>query len=480
MNKIFVSFSKKSNENIVKWVFETIKNIWQTDIRIVELKDLLLMDLDKIKNGDVLIFYGEESLKIFKNKFKIIKILSSELLARETWTDNNIEKIYHNCISRINPIIENNIPFFFHCSKEESLKTSLLDDVTCIRVDPIASIFFVLSRISEYCRTEKDRHGRYIPSDNCFDNNNYSEIPLVNIWAEWLWEKVTDISPSLSVLRKNIENNFSILLSHDVDILLKYSYKTLLKGYFKGQNINNTVKCLLGKTKDPYNTFNSFIEWEKKYGFKSVFLFIAGGSHPLDKAYSIKSKCVQKTIKNIRSHNFKIGLHGSYSSGDNPGLLKKETNILKKILGYEEELKYIRQHYLKIKIPETWQAQESAGFNYDLSLACASKTGFRAGICHPFNPIDLRSEQKPFAIKEIPLNIMDATLRFYEKLTPESALEKISKTAQTVKKYGGVLSILWHNTSIDPDEWKGWEHIYPQVLRMLSEMNAKDFLDIES
>src|SRR4030065_531226 len=87
-----------------------------------------------------------------------------------------------------------------------------------------------------------------------------------------------------------------------------------------------------------------------------------------------------------------------------------------------------RQHYLRWETPLTWRNQEKTGLLYDATLSFADHTGFRCGICMPFQPFDF-VENRKLNIWELPLPVMEDSLRAYnyQNLTPEAAYEQIVK-----------------------------------------------------
>jgi hypothetical protein len=59
---------------------------------------------------------------------------------------------------------------------------------------------------------------------------------------------------------------------------------------------------------------------------------------------------------------------------------------------------------------------------------------------------------------------MDVTLKNYLKLSPEKALEEIFILIQNTKAVNGTFSTLWHNSSFDEKEWKGWREVYEKMV----------------
>jgi hypothetical protein len=110
-----------------------------------------------------------------------------------------------------------------------------------------------------------------------------------------------------------------------------------------------------------------------------------------------------------------------------------------------------RQHYLRVSMPETLEAQEAAGLRYDSSLGYADAAGFRCGTCYEF-PVYSLHAGRTLAIRERPLIAMDATFSGYMRLSPEVAASELAKLKQTCRRFDGDFVLLWHNTHLgDPE-----------------------------
>src|SRR5213079_764648 len=83
-----------------------------------------------------------------------------------------------------------------------------------------------------------------------------------------------------------------------------------------------------------------------------------------------------------------------------------------------------RQHYLRFRVPETWREWEAAGLRYDSTMTFAGHEGFRCGTSHAYRPFDLE-EDRELMIEELPLVVMDGTLRLYRGLTAAEAMDSV-------------------------------------------------------
>ena len=99
-------------------------------------------------------------------------------------------------------------------------------------------------------------------------------------------------------------------------------------------------------------------------------------------------------------------------------------------------------------MPTTWELLRTAGFKYDTTFGYADCVGFRNGMCHPFQPFNLNTDQY-IDIWEIPLTIMDKTLLSYMELDMATSWEITKRLIDTTEELGGVITVLWHNTSMN-------------------------------
>jgi hypothetical protein len=76
-------------------------------------------------------------------------------------------------------------------------------------------------------------------------------------------------------------------------------------------------------------------------------------------------------------------------------------------------------------------------------------------------------------VLEVPLIVMDTTLKVYRKMSPDTAEERILELAKRCQEVGGVFTLLWHNTSLSGD-WLPWGEMYERVVRLLAGMLRED------
>lgn len=217
---------------------------------------------------------------------------------------------------------------------------------------------------------------------------------------------------------------------------------------------------LNGKKNDPYDTYDFILE--NKGDAELQFFFLFGKYSKYDKNCSVKNTKFRELIKNL-SLKAEIGLHPSYYSLENPEKIKQEKKELENVIG--KKINISRQHYLRMNFPKTFIYLAESGIKDDFSMAFADQIGFRAGTSLPFQFYDLNTE-KPLAITIHPSAIMDATLKYYKKWSPEMAIEESGRIITEIKKEKGIICLHWHNESLsDIGLWKGWRNVFLDQLR---------------
>lgn len=242
------------------------------------------------------------------------------------------------------------------------------------------------------------------------------------------------------------DKTFAVLLSHDIDFVyspfLKLGYEIKISFPRPQIRISSLWK------------FEQIMKLEEKYGAKSSFYFLALNKGDLDFNYRISE--LEHWLGRIIDRGWEVGLHGGHRAYNNLEVIKKQKERLEKVLG-KEVIGY-RNHILRFKVPTTWELTAEAGFKYDSTYGYSDCVGFRNGVCHPFKPFNLNTNDY-IDILEIPLTIMDSTFDFYMRLDMKNEWEITKRLIDTTEKNNGVITILWHSTSMVGERLKLYEKI---------------------
>ena len=351
-------------------------------------------------------------------------------------------------------------------SKKEEPFIEIDEGCILTNIDFFASSFFMLTRYEEMINDYQDEHGRFPGKQSLAFQEGFLERPIVNEYLELLWSLLLKISPKLT--RK--ERQFELFLTHDIDNLKLGTIKKRIRSLGSQLIRKKSIKGFLGELWRNITWLFTFrkngikyiLYTSNKYGFQSTFFFLLNGTSRFDNRYDPYSKKVKKIIKKILSEGHKVGLHSSYSSYLNFEQLTKEQKILTELT--QEDKFGVRNHYLRIKVPESLRLFDQAGLAYDSSLGYSKCFGFRAGVCYPFRVFDVL-ENKTLNIIEYPLMIMDKTIvnNYPELNTPKKVLKEIKKQIDVISSYHGTFVFLIHNHSLEEFQYP-WRRIYKKML----------------
>ena len=357
----------------------------------------------------------------------------------------------------INVSPQNNIPAFFQSQSDSSMG-----------FDVFSASFYLVSRYEEYLPFVKDIHQRFQAENSLAYKHDFLQKPLINIWAKSLMQKIKQKHPDLEV----IFPTYNYISTIDIDNAFYYLEKGFVRslaGFFASffsfdfNGIQQRFAVLLGKQKDPYDTYDAQLKLQKEYNLKVIYFILLADYGLNDKNISFTKRKFQLLIKRLADYA-SIGIHPSYGSNTNFAKLPKEIKRLEGIT--KREVTKSRQHFLKLTLPETYNQLVDFGIRDDYTMGFASAIGFRASICSAYTFYNLDTETI-LPIKIHPFAVMDATLLYYLKLSPEQSLTQISALIEEVKNVNGTFISLWHNdTFSNYKQWEGWEIVYKEMIKL--------------
>jgi len=263
------------------------------------------------------------------------------------------------------------------------------------------------------------------------------------------------------------EKPFAVCLTHDIDQIYTPLFpKAVDAMQHLRQGLLSEFTYSVGRMRSkkiPLWNFNEILAIEEYYDAKSSFYFMAENEGEEGYTYRIED-CVS-ALGDIIDHGSEVGLHGGHTCYNSSEEMKSKKKRLEKILN-KKVIGY-RNHFLRFKVPETWEYLHEAGFLYDVTFGYADHIGFRNGMCHPFKPFNLNTG-KSIEILEIPLNLMECTFNLYMSLDTRRAWELSKQLIDTVLQNNGVLTLLWHNIYFMGDQRK----LYEKILKYCAEKNA--------
>ncbi len=142
------------------------------------------------------------------------------------------------------------------------------------------------------------------------------------------------------------------------------------------------------------------------------------------------------------------------------------------------QIQGIRQHRLLWKHPLTACIQEKIGLTYDSTLGFAAHEGFRNSYCLPFKLYDFDNDRM-LNLWEFPLTVMDVTLFAYQQYSVEEAFKKCQLLLEEIINFGGVFTLLWHNTFFDEQTYPGVRTFYENLLMEINQKQGENIVGNE-
>jgi hypothetical protein len=255
---------------------------------------------------------------------------------------------------------------------------------------------------------------------------------------------------------------FALCLTHDIDQLTSSFLTGLLHRLRSPKYIEKTAHKVMSKV-IPLKNFSEMMNLEEQYGGKSSFYFLALPEESENSTYDIEE--ISNEMKEITERGWEVGLHGSLEAYNDLSLMTREKEKIERALG-KKVIGY-RNHFLRFKIPTTWELIRLAGFKYDTTFGYNCKVGFRNGMCHPFFPFNLETN-RPIDILEIPMAAQDAFYGSIIGFDLNGAWETMKALIDETERYNGVITVLWHNTRMTGDSLR----LYKKVLSYSLSKNA--------
>ncbi len=329
--------------------------------------------------------------------------------------------------------------------------------------DIFSAAFYLLSRYEEYLPYEKDSYGRFSHKQSLAYQNEFLEIPLVNIWIQ-------ELKQALILKFKSIEfkePKFKTILSYDIDIAWSYKNKGLLRnigGFLKNFDVDR-LKVMLGLKKDPFDAYEFMDGLHKNIHTEIIYFFLVAQSiSKYDKNISPENKQMKQLIAST-SAKYKVGLHPSWKSNNYQTILNNEKEALENISG--KNISGSRQHYIQFRLPETFEHLINVGIKKDYSMGYGSINGFRASFAGSFYWYHLKKEQTT-SLRLFPFCFMDAN-SFYEQFQDVATTSmELMHYKNECQKVNGLFVSIFHNNFLGTDkQFSGWAAMYAEFISQL-------------
>jgi hypothetical protein len=220
-----------------------------------------------------------------------------------------------------------------------------------------------------------------------------------------------------------------------------------------------------GIVKDFWNQLDQYLELERDLA-STFFVIPTKGDAGVDSHGRTKAKRASRyaladianDLKKLLFANREIAVHGIDAWRDS-AKGRDERQRIQQVAGSSDETG-VRMHWLYFdsQAPLTL---EKAGFSYDSTVGYNETIGYRAGTTQVFKHPEVDH------LLELPLNIMDTALFYpsYMNLSDDRARAAMLPLIENVTRFGGVLTINWHDRSLGPERL--WGDFYVTLLNNL-------------
>ncbi len=352
--------------------------------------------------------------------------------------------------------------------------------------DIVASAWYLINCREERLVERRDKMGRFQARFSPRWGKGLLHQATIDSYADVLKEIITGgcakrVIPLVYKWYWPYGRKFAVFLSHDVDKVYKREFYTVVaktfwmaKRLFSGSvraaalDAFRLAKGVLSKQNNYWN-FEKWMNLEKRYQAKSSFFFLRGKKiGRYGRRYDWRK--LASVMKTLARNGWEVGLHGSYYSYNHEGRLRKEREELEAILG--TRVQGHRQHYLRFDPEVSYRCYQDAGLEYDTTLGYSDGVGYRAGTGFPFHPFD-RQNKTSLELLEIPLVVMDGALdRSDVPWENGGAASYVIKMIEQTAANHSLISLLWHQSSLDRDDFPGWGETYERILKDVKNQNG--------
>ena len=329
--------------------------------------------------------------------------------------------------------------------------------------DVLSAAFYMAARYEEYLPFISDVHGRFPAMNSLASRLGFLDRPIVQVWAEILAGYLKRYYPELETSKPtyrfistvDIDNSFAYRGKGWFRVLGGFS-KDLLSGQF--ERAKERFLVLTRRRQDPYDTFPMQYQLQEEIGYESIYFLLFAQFGRFDRNLPMHSRLLRKSIKYIADFT-QVGIHPSYESNASLRKVSREVKGLSEVLN--REITQSRQHFLKLRLPETYRRLLQLGITDDYSMGYPNQPGFRAGLSTPYPFYDLENETET-SLQIHPLIFLETTFTDHLQLTPEQAWPIMKELIDRVKKHGGECITIWHNRTFSELEpgWKGWNALF--------------------
>lgn len=329
----------------------------------------------------------------------------------------------------------------------------------------------------------------------------HAHIPTLELHIALLRDLVAQSSLSLpEILPVPAGFKFIACLTHDVDhaairdhkfdhTMFGFLYRALVGSFIDFCRRRRTGRDLivnwraafslplvyLGLVRDFWDQLERYDQIES--GLPSTFFVVfrpgdPGGAKdgcraPRRRAVRYHLSKLSDQLRRLQKSHHEIGLHGIDAWRD-VDLARAEMAAVRDVTGRpgQADALGVRMHWLYYDNEASPAILDQAGFVYDSSIGYNDTIGYRAGTSQVYRPVGARQ------LMELPMHVMDTALFFpsHRNLSREQARAEVNALISNAKRFGGVLTINWHDRSIAPERL--WHSFYIELIEELKKNGA--------
>lgn len=371
----------------------------------------------------------------------------------------SVEGAYH--IFSTGLLSESSIRNIETFAKGEGINTILFpSDAADHPFDVFSAVFYLLSRYEEYLPFSDDIYKRFPHTSSIAFRLGFLHYPLINKWINDLALHIQKRFPAL----KKPERTFFHLATYDIDLPWAFRNKGFFRnlgGWMRSPGIER-IKVLLNLTPDPFYSFEFLEALHTKHNIQPAFFWLlAQNRGEYDKNVSPANKEMKQLIK---EHSSRLnGLHPSWKSHDRPDILLQEKQVLEDLLG--KKITASRQHYLRFRLPETYEILLRSGITDEYSMGYGTVNGFRASTSTPFYWFNLFANEET-RLKVHPFCFMDANSFYEQRQSAEISFNELMHYYNVCKHEGGTFITIFHNNFLGTHKrFSGWKEMYERFIQ---------------
>jgi peptidoglycan/xylan/chitin deacetylase (PgdA/CDA1 family) len=469
--------AKLSDHEVIREFFELFKIEWEFERPGISY-DVIIRSpgsFDEKSNARLVIFYGTGNRSV------------------SSW--GNVKTVYRG--NRTLVFGKDRLPIYGPClSFPDSTENELVDELT--RESAIVSLEGSPNQTALWIGYDLWNEIRYLLTNG--QPELFAEIPALELHIELLRGLLGEYKVSYTeVAPVPAGYKFIACLTHDVDhaslrahkldrTIAGFVYRAAVQSFFQfcggrrsfSDLLQNWAAVIslpfvqLGLLPDIWGGFEKYADIEE--GMPTTFFVIPkaedagrlrnGSAAPKLRAVRYTLGQISGQLRRLAEGGHEIGLHGIDAWLNEQDATAESAILQNAVNGAASDcIDGVRMHWLYYDQASA-KALDDAGFRYDSTIGYNRTIGYRSGTCQVYKPLGAQR------LKELPLHVMDTALFFpgYMNLSPVEAKTRIKVLISNALRFGGILTINWHDRSIAPERL--WHRVYADIVTELKSSGA--------